>query len=84
MSFPRTRAEGPEDLFAVVAEWADQGPILMETEGGDSSYAAAEERLHKIRAQRGFLRACIVRLVYERGNALVLHDMKRMHVEVKE
>lgn len=70
--------DDPGELFAVVAEFSNQGPILMETEGPHSSYERAMERVEKLAANRTFLRACIVRLVYETGNSLVLHDMKRM------
>lgn len=70
--------EDPGDLFAVVAEFSNQGPILMETEGPFTSYERAMERIENIAGNRAFLRACVVRLVYEAGNSLVLHDMKRM------
>ena len=84
MILPKVRHEAPEDLFAVVAEWSNQGPILMETEGPYTSYEAAQERVQRMLTDRTFLRVCIVRLVYESGNALILHDMKRMQGEPKE
>lgn len=73
--------EGIEDageLFVVVAEWADQGPIVMETEGAWTSRDEAMKRAEKLMGTRTYLRVCIARLVYESGNALVLHDLKRM------
>ena len=76
-----TRTEGPDNLYAVVAEWSNQGPILMETEGFGSSYDAAQDRARGLRGQSGFLRAAVVRLVYSTGNALVLHDMSRLQKE---
>ena len=73
--------EGPDDpgeLFVVVAEWANQGPIVMETEGPLTSYEAARARADYMGANPKMLRVCIARLVYETGNALILHDLKRM------
>lgn len=75
------KEEGPDDandLFAVVAEFSNQSPILMETEGPFTSYGAAQETLRRVSASKSFLRACVVRLVYVGGNSLVLHDMKRL------
>lgn len=71
-------SDDPGELFAVVAEFSNQGPILMETEGPFSSYERAMERVENLAGNRSCLRACVVRLVYEAGNSLVLHDMKRM------
>lgn len=73
--------EGPEDpgdLFVVVGEWANQGPIVMETEGPWTTYEAAQDRAERMSQKGTLLRVCIARLVYESGNSLVLHDLKRM------
>ena len=45
--FPPKRAEGPDDLYAIVAEWQNQGPILMETEGPWTSHEAARDRARR-------------------------------------
>lgn len=68
----------PGGLFAVVAEWSNQAPILMETEGFMTSIDAARDRAAKMAARKDMLRVCIVRLTYKSGNELALHDMKRM------
>lgn len=69
--------DGPA-VFAVVAEWANQGPLLMETEGVFSSYEAAMERCQGLSGRPGILRVAVVRLTLENGNELLLHDMERM------
>ena len=70
--------EDVTEVFAVVAEWKNQGPILMETEGPQSSYAKARERSDMIGRQSHILRTAIVRLEYVDGNELLIHDLKRM------
>ena len=65
------------EIFAVVAEWRDQGPVLMETEGPETSLQAARDQMHRM-IEKGSLRAAIVRITYERGNELLIHDLKRM------
>lgn len=70
--------EDVTEVFAVVAEWKNQGPTLMEAEGAGTSYEKAREQMDKILGRQNALRACVVRLEYRFGNALLLHDMKRM------
>ena len=79
LNFPvRPTEEGPE-VYGVLFESTNQGPILMETEGPRSSLEAALEQATKLRARPGTLRVCVVRLTYEgHGNELLLHDMERM------
>lgn len=66
-----------DGVFVAMIESAGQGPIALETEGGDSSFDAARKR-----AERAFagstLRWCICRLVPVQGNELLPLDMKRM------
>lgn len=66
--------EDIEEIFVVVAEFHNQAPIIMETEGEHTSREAAYERIQKLKP----LRACIARLTYETGNGLLIHDLKRM------
>lgn len=66
------------EVFAVIAEFKDQGPILMEKEGPGTSRSAAREHMNRLLCQSGVLRACVVRLTYDSGNELLLHDMRRM------
>ncbi len=70
--------EDVTEVFAVIVEFKDQGPILMECEGPSSSRDAAYDHMNMLLSRQNTLRACIVRLEYERGNELLLHDMKRM------
>jgi len=68
--------EDIEEIFAVVAEFRNQGPILMETEGPSTSRDAAYDRMSGLGPN--CVRACVVRLSYEVGNELLIHDLKRM------
>lgn len=61
------------ELFAIVVEDQQQGPILLETEAYDTSYDAARKRLSD--SGRRWTRVCIVRLEFYEGNPMVLHDM---------
>lgn len=70
--------EDVTEVFAVIAEFKDQGPILMECEGQRSSRDAAFDHMSRLLSQKDTLRACVVRLEYKGGNELLLHDMKRM------
>lgn len=64
-----------EGVFVVVAEFRHQAPIVMEAEGEHSGRDAAFERASRV---PGALRTCVARLTYEGGNALLLHDIKRL------
>ena len=64
-----------DGVFVIVAEWRDQGPIVMETEGPQSSREEACTRMAKM---PHITRACICSLVPVRGNELLILDMKRM------
>ena len=66
------------EVFAVLAEWKEQGPFLMETEGPRSSREKAYEQMRTVLARPHCLRAAVVRLTYDGGNELLIHDMKRM------
>lgn len=70
--------EDVTEIFAVVAEWKNQGPILMETEGPNTSYEEVRKQSDRLSSQPHILRTAIVRLEYHGGNELLLHDMKRM------
>lgn len=65
-----------EGIYVVIAEGRMQGPIIMETEGEDSSRQAAEDRARS--AQNWIVRHCICRLVPVEGNMLLPKDMERM------
>lgn len=66
------------EIFAVVAEFKNQGPILMEMEGPQTSRDKADARMRSLLSSPNVLRAAMVRLTYEGGNELLIHDMKRM------
>ena len=66
------------EIFGVVAEFRNQAPILMEAEGEKTSRDSAYEHMEKLLSSNRVLRACVVRLEYDGGNALTLHDMKRI------
>lgn len=63
------------EIYGVIVEFINQGPILMETEGPFSSREAAEDRVSKMSR---VLRYAVVRLDYVAGNELLLFDMERM------
>lgn len=66
------------EIFAVVAEFKNQAPILMEMEGEQTSLQSARDRASDLSKSSNVLRTCVVRLEYESGNALLLHDLKRI------
>ena len=66
-----------EGLFGVIVEGRTQSPILLEAEGINTSFEAAEAMAKRIWAG-GTLRYCIVRLVPVAGNELLPLDMQRM------
>lgn len=66
-----------DGCFGVIIETKGQAPILLETEGEDTSYASAEARAKRAFGQET-LRFCIVRLVPVSGNELLPLDMQRM------
>lgn len=72
-----------DGVFGVVIETESQAPILLETEGDQSSIGCAEDRIKKAFGVRP-LRWCIVRLVPVIGNELLLLDMQRLQPKDEE
>ena len=70
--------EDVSEVFAVLAEFKNQGPILMEVEGPRSSHNLAHDHMNALLSRPNVLRAAVVRLSYVSGNELLIHDMKRM------
>ena len=70
--------EDVTEIFAVVVETKDEGPLLHETLGKNTSYKVAQERMKFLLGSPGVIRACVVRLEFAYGNELLPHDMKRM------
>lgn len=70
--------EDVSEIFAVIAESKDEGPLLHETSGKNTSYEAARARMARLLERPDVLRACVVRLEFSYGNELLTHDMKRM------
>lgn len=66
------------EVFAVMAEFKDTGPFLMETDGPRSSREKAYEQMRTVVSKPHCLRAAVVRLTHDGGNELLIHDMKRM------
>ena len=71
-------ARRDEGAYVVIFENDNQAPIIMETEGGDTSLASCMERVKRMQAQRGFSRWCIARLVPIEGNELLVLDLERL------
>ena len=68
-------------VFAVICEFKNQAPILMETEGPQSSFDACERLRRDLEARPDVIRTCVVRIEDGPawgGNTLLLADMKRM------
>lgn len=64
--------------FGVVIESAGQAPILLESEGADTTFDAAMARAKKVQTVGGpAVRYCVVRLVPVAGNELLLADLQR-------
>lgn len=64
-------------VFGLVIETPSQAPILLETEGDQSSHEAAMLRSGVAMGGRP-VRWCVVRLVPVAGNELLLLDMQRL------
>lgn len=70
-----------DGIFAVIAEFKEQSPILMETEGRHSSFEAAMKRRNEMSARPDVVRVCVVQIASApvwAGNDLLIEDMKRM------
>lgn len=66
-------------LYALVAEFKGEGPILMEAGGRSTSYESVLARLRQMSSEPRVIRVAIVRLEPTGdGNELLLLDMKRM------
>ncbi|MBK8772923.1 MAG: hypothetical protein IPM06_21170 [Rhizobiales bacterium] len=81
MSLPRkitidTHDRRHEGAYVLVTEWSGQAPIIMETEGCDSSVASCRERAGKLTREQQ--RWCIARLVPVEGNELLILDLERL------
>lgn len=72
-----------EGVFGLVIETESQAPILLETEGDQSSREAAMGRVKQAFGGRP-LRWCLVRLVPVCGNELLLLDMQRLQIKDEE
>ena len=70
-------------VFGLVIETPNQAPILLETEGDQSSREAAMGRVKQAFGGRP-LRWCLVRLVPVCGNELLLLDMQRLQIKEEE
>lgn len=74
-------------VYAIVAEFKQQGPILLETEGEHSSFEATHRRANEMSRRSDVLRICIVRLTPATawaGNITVLKDMEQIQLPEKE
>lgn len=72
-----------DGVFGLVIETAGQAPILLETEGDQSSREAAMGRVTQAFGGKP-LRWCLVRLVPVCGNELLLLDMQRLQIKEEE
>lgn len=71
-------ARREEGAYVVITEWPDQAPIVMETEGCDTSLASCTQRVNKLRSNGQATRWCIARLVPIEGNELLVLDLERL------
>jgi hypothetical protein len=55
------------EMYGLIVEMVDQGPILMELE--DMSLDGVQRAYDRWVGQPKTVRVCIVRLIYHRGNA---------------
>lgn len=79
-----TYARREEGAYALVTESPGQAPILMETEGCDTSFQSCMRRLDRMAKAGHAQRWCIVRLVPVDGNELLLLDLERLQSLKKE
>ena len=66
------------EVFGIVAESKDDGPILWECAAAASGIEAVRARAKQFAQDPRTIRVCVVRLVYESGNELLLSDMARL------
>lgn len=69
--------DGP-NVYCVIAEGKQEEPLIMEVSGQGTGLASAVQRSRLLADSRQWTRVAVARLVYETGNALLLHDMERM------
>jgi hypothetical protein len=75
-------AKREEGAYGLLVEYEGQAPILMETEGCDSSLHQVKERMKRFHGRPH--RWCIVRLVPVDGNELLALDFERLQALKKE
>jgi len=83
MSLPRkitidTYDRRHEGAYVVVTEYLGQAPIVLETEGCDTSFAACDARVSRLRGNGQATRWCIARLLPVEGNDLLILDLERL------
>lgn len=78
-----TYARREEGAYGLIIETRNQAPILLESEGCDSSFAATLARTERSLGQSPS-RWCIVRLVPVEGNELLALDFERLQSLKKE
>ncbi len=69
------------EAYALLVEWKNEGPIVMESIGSSTSLARVSERASDLQSHPRVIRTAIVRLKYFQGNELMLKDMVRLHDE---
>lgn len=70
-----------DGIFAVIAEFKGQAPLILETEAKLSSFDAAMDRAREMQKRPDVIRTCVVRCEASpiwSGNDLLILDMKRM------
>lgn len=71
-------ARRDEGAYVVIVEWPGQAPMVMETEGADTSLATCTERVTRMMNQGRAGRWCIARLIPVEGNELLVLDLERL------
>ncbi len=71
-------AEDVTEIFALVVERKNEGPMIWETSGQHTSRESMRKRLAAELANPMCVRAAMVRIEFEDGNEAVLHAMKGM------
>lgn len=70
-----------DGIYAVIAEFKGQAPLILETEASGSSFEAAQDRAREMQKRPDVIRICVVRCDASplwSGNELLILDMKRM------
>jgi hypothetical protein len=64
-----------EKIYGVIAEWKEEGPLVME--GALSTYDQAHARMRHLGQRPNVIRVAMFKAVYEYGNTALIPEEKQ-------